>query len=139
MKKEDRKELKKKYQESPRPMGVFLIRNIVNDKVFVAAGLNLQGIINRHRFQLIAGSHPNKSLQADWSRLGSQNFAFEILEEFSPPDDNHFDEAKELAFMETLWLEKLQPFAERGYNERKLSREEKLSRIASTTSANSDG
>jgi hypothetical protein len=139
MKKEDRKQLKKKYQQSNVPMGVFLIRNIVNDKVFLAAGLDLQGIINRHKFQLTTGSHPNKSLQADWSKLGNQNFAFEILEEFSPPDLNQIDEAKELAFMEKLWVEKLQPFAERGYNERKLSREEKLRRIVANRLANSDG
>ena len=139
MNKQDRKELKKNYQHSKVPMGVFLIRNTLNDKVFVAAGRNLQGIINRHRFQLIAGSHPNKSLQTDWSQLGSQNFAFEILEEFIPPDDNQLDEAKELAFMEKLWREKLQPFAERGYNEPKLSREEKLRRIAANRLANADG
>jgi hypothetical protein len=130
MKKEDRKDLKKNYQKSPRPMGVFQIRNTMNDKVFVAVGRNLPGIINRHRFQLIAGNHPNKSLQADWSRLGSQNFAFEILEEFIPPVDSQIDEAKELAFMEKLWLAKLQPYAERGYNEPKLSGEEKLRRIS---------
>lgn len=120
-------------------MGVFLIRNIINDKVFVSAGRNLQGIINRHRFQLIAGSHPNRSLQTDWSQLGSHNFAFEILEEFIPPDDKHIDEAKELAFMEKLWLEKLEPFDERGYNERKLSREEKLRRIAANRLISGDG
>ncbi len=139
MKKEDRKKLKKNYQQSNVPMGVFLIRNIVDDKVFVAAGRDLHGIINRHKFQLSAGLHPTKSLQADWSQLGSQNFAFEILEEFSPPDDKQIDQAKELAFMETLWLEKLQLFAERGYNERKLSREEKLRRIAANRLATSDG
>ncbi len=130
MNQQDRKKLKEKHRQTNVPMGVFLIRNIVNEKVFVGSGRNLQGIINRHRFQLIAGSHPNKSLQADWSRLGVQNFAFEILEEFSPPDDSRMDEAKELALMETLWLEKLQSYDERGYNERKLSREEKLRRIA---------
>lgn len=130
MNKEDRKNVKKKYQAIDPPMGVFLIRNTVSDKVFVAAGRNLQGIINRHRFQLIAGSHPNKSLQTDWSQLGSQNFAFEILEEFIPPHDSDMDEEKELAFMEMLWLEKLQPFGERGYNEPKLSREEKLREIS---------
>jgi hypothetical protein len=130
MKKEDRKKLKKIYQQRNVPMGVFLIRNIVTDKVFVAAGLNLPGVISRHRFQLISGVHPNKSLQSDWSQLGSQNFAFEILEEFSPPEDNQIDEAEELAFMEKLWLEKFQPYGERGYNKRKLSREEKLRRIA---------
>jgi hypothetical protein len=32
--------------------------------------------------------------------------------------------------METMWLEKLKPFRDRGYNERKLNREEKLRRIA---------
>jgi hypothetical protein len=134
MNKEDRKKLNKNYQQLNVPMGVFLIRNVVADKVFVASGLNLHGIINRHRFQLIAGVHPNKALQADWSQLGSQNFAFEILEEFTPPDDNQIDEVKELAFIEDLWLEKLQPYYERGYNERKLSREEKLRRIAAKTS-----
>ena len=130
MNKEDRKKLKKNYQQTNVPMGVFLIRNIVSDKVFVAAGRNLHGVINRHKFELTAGVHPNKALQEDWSQLGIQNFAFEILEEFIPPDDDRIDVAKELAFMETIWLEKLQPYAERGYNEPKLSREEKLKRIA---------
>ena len=60
MKKEDRTQLKKKYQQSNVPMGVFLIRNIVNDKVFLAAGLDLQGIINRHKFQLTTGSQPEQ-------------------------------------------------------------------------------
>ncbi|MCM3871088.1 MAG: GIY-YIG nuclease family protein [Pyrinomonadaceae bacterium] len=138
MNKEDRKQRKRNYQQSAVPMGVFLIRNIVNDKVFVVAGRNLQGIINRHRFDLIAGSHRNKSLQSDWALLGSQNFAFEILEEFTPPDDSQIDEAKELSFMEKLWLEKLRPFAERGYNEPILSRAEKLRRIAANRLAKPD-
>jgi hypothetical protein len=139
MKKEDRKKHKKKYQESHLPMGVFLIRNIINDKVFVAAGRNLLGVINRHKFQLTIGKHANKSLQADWSQLGSQNFAFEILEELDPPNDARYDQEKELAFMEKLWLEKLQPFAEGGYNEPKLSKQEKLRRMAANRLANAEG
>lgn len=139
MKKEDQKKLKKKYQESRLPMGVFLIRNIVNDKVFVAAGRDLQGVINRHKFQLTMGKHANKSLQADWTRLGPESFAVEILEQLVPPNDHRFDQEKELAFMEKLWLEKLQPFAEGGYNEPKLSKQEKLRRIAANRLANSDG
>jgi hypothetical protein len=35
-----------------------------------------------------------------------------------------------VAFLEDLWLQKLKPFGERGYNLPKLSREEKLRRIA---------
>jgi hypothetical protein len=76
--KDHRKKLKHSYKESPRPMGVFQIRNLVYEKVFVASGLDLPGIMNRHRFQLTSGIHQNLSLQADWKQLGGYNFAFEI-------------------------------------------------------------
>ncbi|MGH9875669.1 MAG: GIY-YIG nuclease family protein [Pyrinomonadaceae bacterium] len=126
----DKKQLKKNYQQTPRPVGVFLTRNNLNDKVFLVAGLNLKGLINRHKFQLAHGNHPNKKLQADWSELGSNNFAFEIVDELSPRAGDEVDYRAEVAFLEDLWLEKLQPFGERGYNEPKLTREERLRRIA---------
>jgi hypothetical protein len=127
--KEEQKRLKRDYQQNPRPMGVFLIRNNVSDKVLLGAGLDLHGLINRHKFQLKNGSHPNKSLQADWNELGSNNFAFEIVDELKPPDDPALDGRAELIVLENLWLERLQPFGERGYNEPKLSRAERLRRI----------
>ena len=127
---EDKKRLKKDYQQTPRTVGVFLIRNNLNDKVFLAAGVDLQGLINRHKFQLKSGSHPNKQLQADWNESGSNNFAFEIVDELSPRAGDELDYRDEVAFLEKLWFEKLKPFGERGYNLPKLSREEKLRRIA---------
>jgi hypothetical protein len=128
--KEDKKQLKKNYRQRAQPMGVFLIRNNLSDKVFLGAGLDLHGIINRHKFQLSRGIHPNKLLQADWIKSGSDNFAFEIVDELTPRDDVHLDHQKELTFLEDFWLERLQPFGERGYNERKLSRAERLQRTA---------
>lgn len=128
--KEDNKRLKQNYQQNPPALGVFLIRNNRSDRVFLAAGVNLHGLINRYKFQLQHGSHPNKSLQADWNELGSDNFAFEIVDEITPPNDPAFDARAELVVLEDLWLEKLQPFGKRGYNEPKLSRAEKLRRIA---------
>jgi len=128
---EDKKRLKKDYQQTPRAIGVFLIRNNHNDKVFLAAGVDLRGLINRHKFQLKNGSHPNKQLQADWNESGSHNFAFEIVDELSPRAGAEVDYRAEAAFLEDLWLEKLKPFGERGYNEPKLSRAERLRRIAS--------
>ena len=126
----DHKQLKKNYQQTPRAIGVFLIRNNLNDKVFLAAGVNVHGLINRHRFQLTNGSHVNKQLQVDWNEFGSNNFAFEIVDELSPHAGAEVDPRTEVAFLEELWLEKLQPFGERGYNEPKLSRAERLRRIA---------
>src|ERR1700704_6612412 len=133
----DKKQLKKNYQQDRRPMGIFLIRNTLSDKVFLAAGIDLQGLINRHKFALKHGGHQNKSLQADWNELGDNSFAFEILDELKPPNDPAFDARAELTVLENLWLEKLQPFGERGYNEPKVSRAERLRRI-SQKSNNSD-
>jgi hypothetical protein len=45
-----KKRLKRDYKETPRTMGVFLIRNMANNKVLVDASLDLNGIINRHKF-----------------------------------------------------------------------------------------
>lgn len=128
--KESNKQLKKDYQQTPRPMGILLIRNNQSDKVFLVSSPNLPGAINRHRSQLKLGGHPNKELQADWNQLGSDAFAFEIVDELSPGSDLKQDYRGELTSLEDLWLEKLQPFGERGYNLPKLSREERLRRIA---------
>jgi hypothetical protein len=62
------------------------------------------------------GSHPNQALQKDWAEFGSDRFVFEILEEVKPRDDPNFDLKDELTLLEMIWLEKLQPFDEHGYN-----------------------
>ena len=125
------KQLKNAFRRSVLPMGVFQIRNTNNDKIFVVTGRNLRGLLNRHRFQLQLGGHSNKQLQEDWQRFGENKFAFEIVQEVLPPSEPHFDHKRELEEMEDLWLAELQPFGERGYNQPKLSRAEKLRRIAS--------
>ena len=111
-------------------MGVFLIRNNLTDRVFLDSGLDLHGTINRHKFQLKNRIHPNKSLQADWNEFGSNGFAFEIVDELTPREGVELDYRKELDSLEDLWLEKLQPFGDRGYNLPKLSKEAKLRRMA---------
>jgi hypothetical protein len=125
-----KKQLKQEYKQAPRPMGVFLIRNVTNDKVFLGSALDLNGRINRHKFQLAAGSHPNQALQQDWKRLGEEKFAFEILDQFTPTDNASLDLKRELEAMEAMWLDQLKPYGDRGYNERKLSREERLRKMS---------
>ena len=132
---ERKRRLKKEYLQSRRAMGVFLIRNIVNDKIYVGVGLDLEGIINSHKFQLTAGVHQNRRLQSDWDALGGANFTFEILDQLEPRADAEDGGRKDLAFLEELWLERLQPFGARGYNKRKLTREQMLRQIASRRSA----
>ncbi len=126
----DQKRLKQEYRQNQRQAGVFQIRNMVNGKVFVGSGLDLPGIMNRHRFELTLGGHRNKELQADWHEFGSANFVFEILDQLAPREIAEAELRADLVSLEDLWLEKLQPFAARGYNEPKLSREDKLRRMA---------
>jgi len=126
----NKKQLKKDYQLAKRPFGVFLIRNATNGKIFVGSGLDIQGIMNRHRFALAAGGHNCKDLQKDWNELGADKFEFEVADQMESLDTPGFDARRELNFMEEMWLEKLQPYGERGYNEKKLTREERLQRIA---------
>lgn len=123
----NKNELKRKYKETMRPMGVFQIRNLANGKVFIGSSVNLEGILNRHKFALNAGSHQNKTLQTDWNELGAESFTFEILEELVMREN--LDIKKELEFLEDLWLENLQPYGDKGYNERKKTREERLRMI----------
>jgi group I intron endonuclease len=125
----NKKDLKREYKENPRPMGVFQIRNLTNEKVFVGSTLSLEGIFNRFEFQLKMNGHPNKSLQKDWNETGAENFAFEILEELPPRENPGYDYKQDLEVLEDLWLEKLEPYGERGYNERKKTFAERLQMI----------
>lgn len=125
-----KKELKKEYKQSLPPMGVYQIRNLANEKVFVATSVNLPGVFNRDKVQLNAGSHPNKRLQSEWKEYGSDGFVFEVLDELKATEGAGYDYRADLAFLEELWLEKLSPFDDRGYNEKKIDREERLRRIA---------
>ncbi len=62
------------------------------------------------------GSHDNSALQNDWNQFGPDAFLFEILEVVKPSADPAFCLADELTLLEQIWLEKLRPLGEPGYN-----------------------
>jgi hypothetical protein len=114
--KKTRKELQREYKERVKPSGVYQVKNLANGKVLLGSSLNLEGLLNRNRFTLRNNSHTNKELQKDWNELGPDQFVFEILEVVQVRDDPNFNLKDELTLLEQIWLEKLQPFGERGYN-----------------------
>ncbi|HTH51161.1 MAG TPA: GIY-YIG nuclease family protein [Pyrinomonadaceae bacterium] len=123
----DRRQAKLDYKLSHRPMGVFQILNRTNGKMFVDSSLNIPGKIDRHRVQLNAGLHPSKSLQSDW--LGEAAFDLETLESVEPRQDPDYDYSSDLQVLEDLWREKLQPYGDKGYNTKPLTRDERLRMI----------
>lgn len=120
---ESRKDLIRAYKERPKPAGVFQIKNTVNGKVLLGSSLNLDGVLNQHRFMLSHGSHWVATIQKDWKLHGAEAFVFEILEVVKVKEDPSFNLNDELALLEELWLEKLSPFGDRGYNTNKRIRQ----------------
>ncbi len=115
-----RKELIAEYKQRKPRMGIFAIRNVTNGKRYVARANDLDRIWNGEKFKLDAGGHTNRDLQEDWKRCGEDQFAFEILHELQYSDDTA-DPKAELAELERLTIEDLQPFGEKGYNRNILS------------------
>ncbi len=113
-----KKELTEEYKQLKFKMGVFQIRNVINGKIFVESSINLDAIWNRHRAQLGFGSHPCTSLQKDWKEFGEDNFKFEILSEIEHREGVTVDYKKDLKLLEKMYLEELEPFEEKGYNQR---------------------
>ncbi len=118
-----RAEIRRAYKETPRQAGIFQIRNNRTGKVLLGSSTNLHGPLNKHRFMLSVGRHDNAVLQNDWNSFGADAFTFEILEVVKPSDDPAFCLEDELTLLEQIWLEKLQPFGERGYNQGPLRRD----------------
>lgn len=113
---ETRKEMKRKYLETPKQAGIFQVKNTVNGKVLLGSSTNLHGPLNKHRFMLSIGGHQNQALQRDWQQHGADAFTFEVLEVVQQKDEPGFSVADELTLLEQIWLERLSPLAPRGYN-----------------------
>ena len=111
-----KKELKEEYKQMKFKMGVFQIKNKINDKVFIGSSLDLKAIWFAQKLQLDMGMHQNSELQKDWKEYGAENFCYEILEEIMEVDDKIIDYNKEVKTLEKMMIEDLQPFNEKGYN-----------------------
>ncbi len=100
-------------------MGIYQIKNLVNEKIFIESGKNLPGNLNSARFQLKMGTFMNQELQSDYNKLGEDKFSFEVIDRLEPKEDLNYNYSEDLKVLEQMWMEKLQPFGEKGYHKRK--------------------
>ena len=108
-----KKQLKQDYKEIKPVGGIFQIKNTSNGKVFLITTPNIK-TMNGQKFQLESHSHKNKDLQSDWDRFGKESFVFEVLETIEP--DDAVDTKLALKKLHENWLDKIQPFGDKGYN-----------------------
>ena len=115
----DKKEMKRQYKQHVPAMGIYQTKNRINGKIWIAAGRDLHGQMNSCRFQLKNGIHPNKELQADYDRLGEEKFSFEVVDFLEPKKETGHNPAADLKTLEEMWLDKLQPYDDKGYHKKK--------------------
>ena len=113
----DRKALLRRYKETRRPMGVFRVCNKQSGRWFIGASVDVPAMLNRQRFQLEVGSHPNPALQREWKQLGADAFAFETLDLLAPPDEPGYDPRSDLRTLEAMWRERLTGLYGTGYHD----------------------
>ena len=70
-----KKELQAQYKAMHHEMGVVSFKCAATGEAYLACSRNTKSTLNSTRFQLEAGNHPNKALQALWKQT-------------APPDSN---------------------------------------------------
>jgi hypothetical protein len=110
-----KKELKMLAREMKPIAGIFQIKNTFNKKVLIESTQDLK-MMNRRKFELDAGMHPNKALQAEWKQFGADSFIFEILETIPQKKEEETDIGEILLELQKKWLKMLQPLEDGGYH-----------------------
>ncbi len=98
-------------------MGVYRVCDKQSGRWFIGASLDLGAALQRERFQLEVGTHPNPALQREWKRLGAGAFAFETLATLAPTARPGSDPRPELRKLEAVWRQRLQDLYGAGYND----------------------
>lgn len=113
-----KKELKMQYKETKTLAGVYQIKNLINQKVFIGSTMNFK-TLNGKKFELEMGVSTNKALQNEWNEYCKDAFIIEELEILKEDEISKLGIKEDLKKLEEKWIEKLQPFGERGYNTEK--------------------
>lgn len=107
---ERRRELRSRYEETPREAGVYLIRNERTGRVLLGSSVDLASARNRFEFAKATGSVGalDGRLASDARADGVATFSFEVLETLAlAPDATPAEVRSELAALEELCAERL--------------------------------
>ena len=85
--------------------GIYVIRNLVNSKVYVGQSTNIYKRWIEHIYQIKNKTHSNKHLQNSFNKYGFNSFQFEIIEKTIDNLDN----------LEITYIKKFNSLSE-GYN-----------------------
>lgn len=94
-------------------IGIYYIKNIINNKIYVGSSIYLRRRLSLHISHLNNGKHDNLHLQNAWNFYGENLFDFGILEYCS---------GDEILAREQYWIDELEACdPDLGYNLRKIA------------------
>jgi len=103
-----KKELKEQYKNMRPDMGIFMVHSKSSGKCHIESTKDLKSKINRTKFQLELGSHPDRELQEEWDNYGEKDFIIEILEKLKyDKNEPDRDYTEDLELLKIMWEEKL--------------------------------
>lgn len=105
-----RKALSAAYKQCLARGGVYLIRNTASGRYTLGSAPNMQSVRNHFAFAQATNSAPHPILRDDWRVYGPDAFALDVLEELGQrPDQSARSFREDVAVLEQLWREKLDP------------------------------
>jgi len=114
----NKKELIKEYKNQKHPAGLFAVKNLPENKMFIGVSLNLPAKLRGISFELELGSHAYHNLAEDYKRLGKEQFKIFVLDEMEVKDESENELKKELESLEHIWVEKLKSEGITFYNKK---------------------
>jgi group I intron endonuclease len=104
-----------KRERKKRRGGIYQIRCLVNNKIYVGSCVDFIGRKNKHFGTLISNNHMNRHLQNSFNKYGRDQFVFEILE--------YVDDKNKLIEVEQAYTDRLQSYDRSiGFNIRRIAR-----------------
>ena len=96
------------YKQAFPPLGIYAVRCEAAGLLRLGASRNVDGMLNRIRFQLTSGGMRDAQLTQAWAQHGPQAFSFEVLDRVKERADPDFDYDAELQALLALWQAELQ-------------------------------
>lgn len=87
--------------------GIYMIKNIVNEKKYVGKSCDIKRRWSDHKYKLNKGIHVNSHLQSAWNKYGEESFEFVIIEECNEDELND---------KEIYWIKEMDTYHS-GYNQ----------------------
>ena len=64
-------------------VGIYMIKNLINNKIYIGLSKNLKDRLYRHKSKLKLNKHHNRHLQYAYNYYGSNSFSFSVIEKCS--------------------------------------------------------